>query len=93
MLRIKQIVGVFFMIARVENHKRNVLEQCDQEQEIIFEELRKKKVAQGQTMDRIKAQLLVSLFPVACAFNCVIGASHDLQACIGISAKYCFFVH
>ncbi|XP_056886026.1 evC complex member EVC-like isoform X1 [Takifugu flavidus] len=43
---------------RVENHKRKVLEQCDLEQETIFEELRKKKVAQGQTMERIKAQLL-----------------------------------
>lgn len=51
------------MIARVENHKRRVLEQCDLEQEMIFEELRKKKVAQGQTMERIKAQLLVGLFP------------------------------
>lgn len=57
------------MIARVENHKRNVLEQCDLEQEMRFEELRKKKVAQGQTMERIKTQLLVSLFPLLFAFT------------------------
>ncbi|TMS18888.1 Ellis-van Creveld syndrome protein-like protein [Larimichthys crocea] len=43
---------------RVELHKRKVLEQCDQEQEMIYEELRRKKVAQDQTMDRIKAQLM-----------------------------------
>lgn len=60
---------MFFMITRVENHKRKVLEQCDLEQETIFEELRKKKVAQGQTMERIKAQLLVSLFPALFAFT------------------------
>lgn len=57
------------MIARVEKHKRNVLEQCDLEKEIRFEELRKKKVAQGQTMERIKTQLLVSLFPLLSAFT------------------------
>ncbi|TKS70880.1 Ellis-van Creveld syndrome protein -like protein [Collichthys lucidus] len=43
---------------RVELHKRKVLEQCDQEQEMIYEELKRKKVAQDQTMDRIKAQLM-----------------------------------
>ncbi|XP_044036963.1 ellis-van Creveld syndrome protein [Siniperca chuatsi] len=43
---------------RVELHKRRVLEQCDLEQEMIYEELRRKKVAQDQTMERIKAQLL-----------------------------------
>nr|XP_046240304.1 ellis-van Creveld syndrome protein isoform X2 [Scatophagus argus] len=43
---------------RVELHKRKVLEQCDQEQETIYEELRRKKVAQDQTVERIKAQLL-----------------------------------
>lgn len=58
-----------FMISRVENHKRKVLDHCDVEQKVIFEELRKKKVAQAQTMERIKAQLLVSLFPVLFAFK------------------------
>lgn len=53
----------------MENHKRKVLEQCDREQETIFEELREKKVAQGQTVERIKAQLLVSLFPAFFAFT------------------------
>ncbi|XP_038552015.1 ellis-van Creveld syndrome protein [Micropterus salmoides] len=43
---------------RVELHKRRVLEQCDPEQEMIYEELRRKKVAQDQTLERIKAQLL-----------------------------------
>ncbi|XP_070759048.1 evC complex member EVC [Enoplosus armatus] len=43
---------------RVEVHKRRVLEQCDLEQETIYEELRRKKIVQDQTMDRIKAQLL-----------------------------------
>lgn len=56
------------MCVRVELHKRKVLEQCDQEQEMIYEELRRKKVAQDQTMDRIKAQLMVSVFPVFCDF-------------------------
>lgn len=57
------------MIARVENHKRKVLEQCDLEQDIRFEELRKKKVAQGQTMERIKTQLLVSMSPLLLVFT------------------------
>uniref|UniRef100_H3D092 Uncharacterized protein n=1 Tax=Tetraodon nigroviridis TaxID=99883 RepID=H3D092_TETNG len=43
---------------RVENHKRKMLEQCDLEQELRFEELRKKKVVQDQIMERIKTQLL-----------------------------------
>ncbi|XP_078104190.1 evC complex member EVC [Sander vitreus] len=43
---------------RVELHKRRVLEQCDLDQETIYEELRRKKVAQDQNMERIKAQLL-----------------------------------
>lgn len=59
----------FFLITRVEKHKRKVLEQCDREQDTIFEELREKKVAQGQIMERIKAQLLVSLFPAFFAFT------------------------
>ncbi|XP_023254314.1 nucleoprotein TPR-like, partial [Seriola lalandi dorsalis] len=42
---------------RVEVHKRKVLELCDLEQETIYEELRRKKVAQDQTMERIKMQL------------------------------------
>ncbi|XP_076604117.1 evC complex member EVC [Chaetodon auriga] len=43
---------------RVELHKRKVLEQYDLEQEMIYADLRLKKVAQDQTMERIKAQLL-----------------------------------
>ncbi|XP_031132657.1 ellis-van Creveld syndrome protein [Sander lucioperca] len=43
---------------RVELHKRRVLEQCDLDQETIYEELRRKKIAQDQNMERIKAQLL-----------------------------------
>uniref|UniRef100_A0A3Q3IJP8 Ellis van Creveld syndrome n=1 Tax=Monopterus albus TaxID=43700 RepID=A0A3Q3IJP8_MONAL len=43
---------------RVELHKRRVLEHCDLEPEIMYEELRRKKVAQDQTMERIKGQLL-----------------------------------
>ncbi|KAF1391380.1 hypothetical protein PFLUV_G00041520 [Perca fluviatilis] len=43
---------------RVELHKRRVLEQCDLDQETIYEELRWKKVAQDQNMEKIKAQLL-----------------------------------
>ncbi|XP_042351685.1 ellis-van Creveld syndrome protein [Plectropomus leopardus] len=43
---------------RVELHKRRVLEQCDLDQEAIYEELRRKKVVQDVTMERIKAQLL-----------------------------------
>lgn len=59
---------LIIIIARVENHKRQLLEQCDLEQDIRFEELRKKKVAQGHTMESIKTQLLVSLFPLLFAF-------------------------
>ncbi|XP_032368604.1 ellis-van Creveld syndrome protein [Etheostoma spectabile] len=43
---------------RVERHKRRVLEQCDLDQETIYEELRRKKIAQDQNMKKIKAQLL-----------------------------------
>ncbi|XP_059184914.1 evC complex member EVC [Centropristis striata] len=43
---------------RVELYKRKVLEQCDLDQEMIYEELRRKKIAQDQNMERIKAQLL-----------------------------------
>lgn len=57
-----------FLSLRVELHKRKLLEQCDLEQEHIYEELRQKKVAQDQTVQRIKAQLLVSMFPARCAF-------------------------
>lgn len=57
------------MITRVENHKRKVLEQCDLEQEGWFEEMRRKKVAQGETMERIKTQLLVSLLLLLFAFT------------------------
>lgn len=75
----------FFIIARVENHKRKVLEQCDVEEEIRFEELMKKKVAQGQTVERIRTQLLVSLFPLFF----VVDPSLYLQACCVISSKDC----
>ncbi|XP_026162852.1 ellis-van Creveld syndrome protein [Mastacembelus armatus] len=43
---------------RVELHKRRLLEHSDMEQENIYEELRWKKVAQDQAMERIKGQLL-----------------------------------
>ncbi|XP_054473422.1 evC complex member EVC [Anoplopoma fimbria] len=43
---------------RVELHKGRVLEQSDLDQEMIYEELRQRKVAQDQNMERIKAQLL-----------------------------------
>uniref|UniRef100_A0A4W6C0P0 EvC ciliary complex subunit 1 n=1 Tax=Lates calcarifer TaxID=8187 RepID=A0A4W6C0P0_LATCA len=43
---------------RVELHKRRVLELCDLEQEMIYEELRGKKVARDQTLEMIKKQLL-----------------------------------
>ncbi|KAM7422182.1 hypothetical protein PAMA_010314 [Pampus argenteus] len=42
---------------RVELHKRRVLEQCDLEQEMMCEELRRRKVAQDQTIEKIKGQL------------------------------------
>ncbi|CAJ1051563.1 ellis-van Creveld syndrome protein-like [Xyrichtys novacula] len=42
---------------RVELQKRKVLEQSELEQEKIYEELRRKKVAQDQTMKKIKTQL------------------------------------
>ncbi|XP_053294160.1 evC complex member EVC [Pleuronectes platessa] len=43
---------------RVEHHKRRVLELSDQQQEVIYEELRQKKVAQDETMERIKKELV-----------------------------------
>ncbi|XP_028261940.1 ellis-van Creveld syndrome protein isoform X2 [Parambassis ranga] len=43
---------------RVELYKRKVLEQCELDQEMIYEELGQKKVAQDQIMERMKAQLL-----------------------------------
>uniref|UniRef100_G3NZZ6 EvC ciliary complex subunit 1 n=1 Tax=Gasterosteus aculeatus TaxID=69293 RepID=G3NZZ6_GASAC len=43
---------------RVEFHKGRVLEQCDLDQEMIYEELRRKKVAQDQNTESTKAQLL-----------------------------------
>ncbi|XP_051804756.1 evC complex member EVC isoform X2 [Acanthochromis polyacanthus] len=43
---------------RVELHKRKVLEQCELDQETIYEELKRKKTAQDQTMETIKGQLL-----------------------------------
>lgn len=56
------------MFVRVELYKRKVLEQCDLEQEMMYEELRQKKVGQNQTMETIKAQLLVSMFHLFFAF-------------------------
>ncbi|KAG7494061.1 ellis-van Creveld syndrome protein [Solea senegalensis] len=43
---------------RVELHKRRVLEQCYLQQEMIYEELKQRKVAQDQTMESLKKQLL-----------------------------------
>uniref|UniRef100_A0A3Q0SES2 EvC ciliary complex subunit 1 n=1 Tax=Amphilophus citrinellus TaxID=61819 RepID=A0A3Q0SES2_AMPCI len=43
---------------RVELHKRKVLEQYDLDQEMSYEQLRQKKIAQDQTMQRIKKQLV-----------------------------------
>ncbi|KAM3621070.1 uncharacterized protein V6R79_005514 [Siganus canaliculatus] len=43
---------------RVELHKQKVLDQCDLEQEMIFEELRRNKVAQDQKMEMAKLQML-----------------------------------
>ncbi|XP_040888926.1 ellis-van Creveld syndrome protein [Toxotes jaculatrix] len=43
---------------RVELHKRRVLELCDLEQEMIYDGLRRKKVAQDQSLEKIKKQLL-----------------------------------
>ncbi|KAK2862378.1 hypothetical protein Q5P01_001911 [Channa striata] len=43
---------------RVELHKRKMLEQHDLEHEMIYEELRQKKVVQDQIMEKIKGQLL-----------------------------------
>uniref|UniRef100_A0A3P8S101 EvC ciliary complex subunit 1 n=1 Tax=Amphiprion percula TaxID=161767 RepID=A0A3P8S101_AMPPE len=43
---------------RVELHKRKVLEQCELDQETIYEELKQKKTAQDQTMETIKGQLV-----------------------------------
>lgn len=60
------VVSLLSCFSRVELHKRNVLEQCDLEQEGIYRELRQKKVAQDHTLESIKAQLLVSFSP---AFN------------------------
>ncbi|XP_030585487.1 ellis-van Creveld syndrome protein isoform X2 [Archocentrus centrarchus] len=43
---------------RVELHKRKVLEQYDLDQEMSYEQLRQKKIAQDQTMQRLKKQLV-----------------------------------
>ncbi|XP_061687715.1 evC complex member EVC [Syngnathoides biaculeatus] len=42
---------------RVELHKRKLLEQCDLDQEMICEELRRRKVAQDQTLERMNGQV------------------------------------
>ncbi|XP_061147154.1 evC complex member EVC [Syngnathus typhle] len=42
---------------RVEVHKRKLLEHCDLEQEMMCEELRRRKVAQTQTLERINGLL------------------------------------
>lgn len=59
----KASFGIFsvFLYIRVDLHKRKVLEQCDLEQEMIYKELKQKKVIQDQTMESIKGQLLVSM--------------------------------
>lgn len=54
---------------RVELFKRKVLEQCELDQEMIYEELGQKKVAQDQIMERMKAQLLVIMITVHCNCN------------------------
>ncbi|KAM9409033.1 evC complex member EVC [Pholidichthys leucotaenia] len=43
---------------RVELHKRKMLEQCDVDQEKIYEKLKQRKVAQDQTVEKVKGQLL-----------------------------------
>ncbi|XP_061584632.1 evC complex member EVC [Cololabis saira] len=43
---------------RVELNKRKVLDQSDLEQEVMYEELRQKKTAQDQALERIKTQLM-----------------------------------
>ncbi|CAI5688389.1 unnamed protein product [Oreochromis niloticus] len=43
---------------RVELHKRKVLEQYDLDQESTYEQLNQKKIAQDQTMQRVKEELL-----------------------------------
>ncbi|XP_015249861.1 PREDICTED: ellis-van Creveld syndrome protein [Cyprinodon variegatus] len=43
---------------RVVLNKQKLLEQSDLDQEMVYEELRRKKVAQDQTMERVKAQLV-----------------------------------
>ncbi|KAM9860081.1 evC complex member EVC [Aulostomus maculatus] len=43
---------------RVELHKRRVLEQCELEQEMMCEDLRKRKVAQDKTIERVNGELL-----------------------------------
>ncbi|XP_061544806.1 evC complex member EVC-like isoform X1 [Phycodurus eques] len=42
---------------RVELHKRKLFEQCDLEQEMMCEDLRRRKVAQDQTLEIINGQL------------------------------------
>lgn len=54
-------VSFFVCVRRVELHKRKVLELCDVEQETIYEELKRKKVVQDQTMEKIKMQLQVCM--------------------------------
>lgn len=46
---------------RVVLNKQKLLEQSDLDQEMVYEELRRKKVAQDQTMERVKAQLVVGV--------------------------------
>lgn len=67
----KNIFGCFcvFSCVRVELQKRKVLEQCEMEQGVIYEELRRKKVVQDRDMEMSKAQLLVSMFPAIWPFH------------------------
>ena len=46
-----------------------MLEQCEMEQGVIYEELRRKKVVQDRDMEMSKAQLLVSMFPAIWPFH------------------------
>ncbi|CAN9512397.1 unnamed protein product [Ophioblennius macclurei] len=43
---------------RVELHKRKVLDQCDLDQKMIYEELSRRKAAQDEVMEKIKVETL-----------------------------------
>lgn len=50
-----------FILGRVEKNKKLLLEQSDLDREMMYKELRKKKVALDKTIGRIKTQLMVGL--------------------------------